>query len=256
MKVIFLGTGTSEGVPVIAHDQPGLDLKNPKNWRTRSCVHVEMGGCHIQIDAGQEFRLQCLWHGVRTVDYFILTHGHADHVLGMDDLRRFCQESAIPVYSTEEGLGRVRAVFSYAILDKPLVRGYPAFQLHKMPKRLEVPGGVIYATILPHPPITVLGLVFEEAGTGKRFAYYSDCKTVTEEGQELARGADLVVLDGLRPLEHPSHMTIDEAVAMANIIGGKQTYLTHMTCHIDYDTWQQKMPEGVELAYDGLEVRI
>lgn len=252
----FLGTGTSEGVPIAGVDFPGLDLKNPKNWRTRSSIHVEMDGHHVQVDAGQEFRLQCLWNGIERIDTFILTHGHSDHVLGMDDLRRHCQDGALTVYSTEEGMQRVREIFFYAIMDKPKVQGYPAFQPALMPEVLEVPGGKIYSTLLPHGAMDVLGLVFVEASSGKKVVYYCDCKTVPESAQELAKGADLVILDGLRPHVHPNHMTVDEAVEMAGIIGGKKSYLTHMTSYVDYATYQQRLPDTIELAYDGLVVHL
>ena len=96
MEIIFMGTGTSQGVPMIAHDPEKLDLQNPKNWRSRSSIHVVMDGCHIQVDAAQEFRLQCIQNNIQQIDYFVLTHGHADHILGMDDLRRFCDGENMP----------------------------------------------------------------------------------------------------------------------------------------------------------------
>ena len=114
MKLVFMGTGTSQGVPVIGYDSSGIDLSNPKNWRTRSCAHLYAGDREIQIDAGPEFRLQCLKNSVSRADAFILTHGHADHIAGMDDLRRFCdgaEGNAIDVYSNEYGLERIRAMF-------------------------------------------------------------------------------------------------------------------------------------------------
>ena len=196
MEIIFLGTGTSQGVPMIAQPKgEGCDLDNPKNWRTRTSIHVEMGGHHIQVDAAPEFRMQCIQHGLDQIDSFILTHGHADHILGMDDLRRFCDlngGNALPVYSSAEGLERVRQIFPYAILDKPLVRGYPAFQLEPMPKTLELPGGTVESVLLPHGKIQVLGLVFTEAETGKQFTYYTDCNEVGEEARLIAEGSCLL----------------------------------------------------------------
>lgn len=259
MEIIFLGTGTSQGVPMIAQpDLPGsCDLHNPKNWRTRTSVHVVMGGCHIQVDAGPEFRLQCVQNGLGQLDYFILTHSHADHILGMDDLRRFCDLrgfDALPVYSTEDGLRRVQAIFPYAVRETPLRKGYPAFQLNPMPAQLELEGGSIESTILPHGDIDVLGLVFTEAGSGKRFVYYTDCSDVPPEARRMAAGADVVVLDGLRPDPHPTHMHIGKALSVADELKADQTYLTHLTFMVDHDTVQAELPTGVFLAYDGLRL--
>ncbi|MGB0408662.1 MAG: MBL fold metallo-hydrolase [Opitutales bacterium] len=257
MELVFLGTGTSQGVPMIAQPASGCDLDNPKNWRTRTSIHVEMGGHHIQVDAAPEFRMQCINNGIDRVDSFILTHGHADHVLGMDDLRRFCDlkgSVALPVYSSEEGLQRVEQIFPYAIVDKPVVKGYPAFKTALMPKELELPGGTVESVLLPHGSIEVLGLVFTEAGTGKKLTYYTDCKEVGAEARLIAEDSDVVVLDGLRPKPHPSHMTIDEATQTAVEMGATMSFLTHMAYMVDHDTTEQELPDHVHLAYDGLRV--
>ena len=258
MEVIFLGTGTSQGVPMIAQPPGSLDLSNPRNWRTRSSIHVVLGETRIQVDAAQEFRLQCLREDIRGADLFILTHGHADHVLGMDDLRRFCDQlpgAVLPVYSTPAGLERVRQIYPYAMGERPASKGYPCFKLREMPRRLEVPGGVIHSVLLPHFDLETLGLVFEETATKQKFVYFCDCKEVGEPARALARGADVVVLDGLRPHAHPTHMTIDEAVAVAQAINAPQSYLTHMTFQVDHDASEAKLPKKIQLAYDGLRVK-
>jgi phosphoribosyl 1,2-cyclic phosphate phosphodiesterase len=235
----------------------GCDFGNAKNWRTRTSVHVEMGGHHIQVDAAPEFRMQCIQHGVDWIDTFILTHGHADHILGMDDLRRFCDllgGEALPVYSSDAALQRVREIYPYAIDAKPKVSGYPAFDLRVMPKTLELPGGTIESVLLPHGPIDVLGLVFTEAETGKQLTYYTDCKEVGEEARCLAEGSDVVVLDGLRPKPHRAHMTIEEATQTAVEMGAPLSFLTHMTFMVDHEATEAELPENVRLAYDGLRV--
>ena len=218
-----------------------------------------MGDQHIQVDAAQEFREQCLRCGVNQLDLFVLTHGHADHVLGMDDLRRFCDfrgGRALPVYSTEEGMNRVVAIYPYAIKERSAVHGYPAFQLAAMPPVLELEQGTIRSTLLPHGGLQVLGLVFEERGSGARFVYYTDCKRMTAEALELAKGAQVVVLDGLRPEEHPTHMNSAEAIEAANEIGAPATYLTHLTHAIDHGPFEAALPAGVRLAYDGLRLTL
>lgn len=231
-----------------------------KNQRFRTHVHVEMGGLNIQVDAAQEFRLQAIRLGVPKVDLALLTHGHADHILGFDDLRRYCDQregEAIPVYTNEEGKERLRAIFPYAMRDRSAVRGYPAFRPELMPKVLELEGaGTVSATTQSHGGFETLGLVFEEAGSGAKFAYYTDCDSVSEEAVALARGADLAVLDGLRSKPHPSHMTIDEAVEAAGRIGAKRSYLIHMTHEFDHEDLDARLPEGISPAWDGLVIEL
>ncbi len=262
MEVIFLGTGTSQGVPMIACDCVVCTSPDPRNQRTRACIHVVMDGLHVQVDAAPEFRLQCLRENIRQLDFFILTHGHADHVVGMDDLRRFCDlhgGTALTVYSTEEGRARVRSIFPYAISDRPVSKGYAAFKLLPLPPVLELPQGTIRSTLLPHGSISTLGLVFQEKSSGRKFAYYNDCKSVPPEAVALAKGADVVVLDGLRPEPHPSHMNIAEACAAAAEIGAPVSYLTHLTHRIGHEELSAELagrsPE-IRVAYDGLRLQL
>jgi len=257
MEVIFLGTGTSQGVPMIACDSPVCLSDDPRNKRTRCCIHIVMDDLHIQVDASSEFRLRCIEEKIEWIDLFILTHGHADHILGMDDLRRFCDllgGEALPVYSTAEGMNRVRAIYPYAILDRPLVKGYAAFKLNPMPAKLELEQGTIESVLLPHGEINTLGLVFTERSSGKKFTYYTDCKSVPTEAVALARGSDVVVLDGLRPMPHPSHMTIEEATTAAGVIGAPVSYLTHLTHLPDHADLEATLPDSVRVAYDGLRI--
>lgn len=259
MEVIILGSGTSQGVPMIGCGCAVCTSKDPRNHRTRASIHVVMDGLRVQVDAAPEFRLQCLREKIDRLDLFILTHGHADHIAGMDDLRRFCDQrggEALPVYSTDQGLERVRAIYPYAIRDRPVTRGYPAFKLLQMPAELDLPQGTIRSTLLPHGGVSTLGLVFTERSSGKKFVYYSDCKRVPPEAAALAKDADAAVLDGLRPDPHPSHMTISEAVAVASKIGLRRTWLTHLTHSTDHAAGESSLPKGVLIAYDGLRLSI
>ena len=259
MEVIFLGTGTSQGVPMIACGCAVCRSEDPRNRRTRTSIHVVMDGLHIQVDAAPEFRLQCLRERIEALDFFVLTHGHADHIAGMDDLRRFCDllgGNALTVYSTTEGMGRVLAMYPYAMAERPIAKGYAAFRLLEMPTTLDLPQGTIQSTLLPHGGINTLGLVFTERSSGRRFAYYTDCKRVPREALELARGVDALALDGLRPTPHPSHLSIAEAIEVARDIGAPATWLTHLTHHTDHGPAEAELPEGVRFAYDGLRLRL
>jgi len=259
MEVVFLGTGTSQGVPMIACPCEVCRSDDPRDRRTRTSLHVVMDGLHVQVDAAQEFRLQCLARRIEQIDLFILTHGHSDHIAGMDDLRRFCDlrgGTALPVWTTDEGALRLQQMFPYAIGDKPRHAGYPAFQPRLMPERMELPQGVIRSTLLPHGSVQVLGLVFEERSTGARFTYYTDCKAVSPAQRDLARGSQAVVLDGLRPESHPTHMCIAEAVAVAGDIAAPQTYLTHLTHAVRHGRDEGALPPGIRFAYDGLRLTL
>lgn len=259
MEVIFLGTGTSQGVPMIACDCAVCRSSDPRDKRTRASVHVVMDGLHVQVDAAPEFRLQCLANDIRWVDFFILTHGHADHITGMDDLRRFCDlrgETALSVYTTGEGMSRVMSMYPYAVAERPIARGYAAFRLLEMPAALELPQGTIQSTLLPHGTINTLGLIFTERSSGRKFAYYTDCKRVPPEAVELARGADALVLDGLRLDPHPTHMSIPEAIEVAHEVAAPQTWLTHLTHLNGHAATDVELPPGIRLAHDGLRLAL
>jgi phosphoribosyl 1,2-cyclic phosphate phosphodiesterase len=233
--------------------------KDPRNHRTRASIHVVMDGLHIQVDAAPELRLQCVRERIAKADLFILTHGHADHIAGMDDLRRFCDllgGNALTVYTTQEGMSRVLSMFPYAMAERPIAKGYAAFKLVEMPATVSLPQGTIQATLLPHGSVNTLGLVFVERSSGKKFVYYTDCKSLTEEAIALARGADAVALDGLRPLPHPSHMSISEAVAYAGTIGARQSWLTHLTHLNDHEELAASLPSSIRPAFDGLRLTL
>jgi len=259
MEITFLGTGTSQGVPMIACACSVCTSTDPRNRRSRTSIHVVMDGHHIQVDAAPEFREQCLRHKISRVDTFVLTHPHADHVLGMDDLRRFCDMrdgAALPVFSSPEGLSRIRQIYPYAISDRPAVRGYPAFALQPMPHRLALPGGTLDSILLPHGSMPVLGLVFTEQSTGTKLTYYTDCKEVGPEARSLATDSGAVVLGALRHDPHPTHMSIGEALAVASAIGSPLTYLTHFTHAVDHLSTESTLPPSVRLAYDGLRLTL
>ncbi|HEY4988225.1 MAG TPA: MBL fold metallo-hydrolase, partial [Opitutaceae bacterium] len=163
---------------------------------------------------------------------------------------------ALTVHTTAEGMERVRAIYPYAMVERPVVRGYPAFTLAAIPPVMDFPQGTIRSTLLPHGDAQTIGLVFTERSSGARFAYYTDCKRLTPEALDLARGADAVIIDGLRPLPHPSHMSIDEAVEAGRGLGAKRVWLTHLTHLTDHASVEAALPSGTGLAHDGLRIQL
>ena len=254
-----MGTSSSPGSPLIASENEWMDMNDKRNWRTRPAIHVVMDGFHIQVDTGPEFRLQCLWNQIEAIDMVMITHEHTDHVAGLDDLRRFCtlrDSTAMPLYSTQKGIERIKLLFPYGVVDTPERFGYMAVNPRLMPEQLEVDGGYITSAVLPHGKTEVLGLVFQEKSTGRKVAYYTDCNAVPEGARDLARGADILILDALRYKPHASHLTVDQAIEVAQDIQAKQTYFTHFAAPIDHGTLEAELPEGIKPAYDGLRISL
>jgi len=218
-----------------------------------------LAGIHLQIDAGPDLRRQCLDHNIRQVDEVIITHGHADHMMGMDDLRRFCTlrgSTALNVYSNPLGIKRITSAFDYAVREVPEYQYYPAFRLREMPEVLDLPGGRVRSTPLPHGAIETLGLVFEEDSTGTRAAYYTDCKSLTPEALRLASGADVLILDALQPYHHAAHHSLPEAINSARKVAAKRTWFTHMNYHLDHEATNERLPADMQLAHDGLRINL
>jgi len=255
MKVTFLGTGTSQGVPLVACDCAVCQSPDPRNKRYRSSIYVETGSHKIVVDTTVDFRWQCLDFGVQRVDAILITHCHADHVMGLDDIRRFnsLQNGPIPLYASPADLERLRGIFPYAIREAPEYPGYPCLHGHAVSEPFQLGETKITPVTLPHGKTQVYGYVFQQNGSPK-CAYLTDCHAVPPACIEQVRGVPVLILDALREKPHPTHLSMGEALEIVKQTQPKQAYFIHMCHEVDHERTNRALPPGVELAYDGLQV--
>ncbi|MFL6244722.1 MAG: MBL fold metallo-hydrolase [Thermoanaerobaculia bacterium] len=250
MRVTFLGTGTSTGIPVIGCRCRVCTSSDPLNQRLRQSVLLEVNGKYGLIDTTPDLRLQLLKHPIPRLDFVLFTHSHADHLMGLDDIRpfNFRQRQSIVAYANPNTAKAIRRAFSY-IWDSStqIGGGKPQLDLR------EIDGAFLHDDIeivpipVTHGEWTILG--FRIGG----FAYITDTNGIPAESRPLLEGIDILALDGLRPgPNHPTHFTVPQAVACAKEIGARETWLIHLAHEVDHAETEAMLPEGVRLAYDGL----
>lgn len=247
-----MGTGTSHGVPMIACNCSVCTSDNPRNNRTRSSILISDNGHNILIDAATEFRLQCIRNNVRRLDAVLLTHPHADHVFGLDDVRRFnwLQRKEIPIYGREDTLKTVRNIFSYVFNDEHPQGSKPLISLNIINRNLNLFNLHIIPIDVSHGSEKVTGYRIG------RFAYITDVSAISESSMEKLKGLDVLVIGALRYTAHPKHFTITQATEIAKELKPKQTFLTHLAHEVEHEKANSELPPEVRLAYDGLEIAV
>jgi phosphoribosyl 1,2-cyclic phosphate phosphodiesterase len=252
VRVIFLGTGTSHGVPMIGCRCAVCRSDDPRDRRWRPSIYIEAGGGGLLVDTGPDLRAQALQFGVTRVDAILFTHGHADHLVGLDEVRRFnaLQRAAIPCYGDAKTLGEIRHMFSYVFDPQaPKGGGVPDLVLKEIAGPFQPEGGGgTRVTPIPvlHGDRPVLG--FRIGG----FAYLTDCSRIPDGSWTLLEGLDVLVLDALRERPHPTHFSLGEAIDASRRIGARQTLFTHICHDLPHAATCARLPQGMALAYDGL----
>ena len=259
MRVTLLGTGTSTGVPVIGCPCRVCRSPDPRDQRTRCACHIEVDGLSLVIDTGPDFRRQMLREQITRIDAVLFTHHHADHVVGLDDLRPYFFENRrpMPCYARPDTCAVLRRMFQYIFERDGSYASVPLLDLYEIDGPFTVSSRYEPGLPVPVLPIEVLHGTLPMYGYRLgRFAYLTDTNAIPEPSYALLDDLDVLVLDALRHEEHPTHFTIGEAVEVAQRIGARQTYLVHMTHSLLHAEEDARLPEGITLGYDGLSFTV
>tara|TARA_Y100000114_G_scaffold150097_1_gene165185 strand:- start:26580 stop:27341 length:762 start_codon:yes stop_codon:yes gene_type:complete len=253
VKVTVLGSGTSQGVPVIGCQCPVCQSLDFRDKRLRSSVHIEVEGKSIVIDSGPDFRQQMLRERISQLDALLFTHEHKDHTAGMDDIRsfNFLQEKDMPVYAAPRVIEQLKREFAYVFSEKKYP-GVPMVEVNELDGQpFEVEGIQVIPIEVLHYKLPVYGFRIGD------FTYITDAKTISEESLEKARGSKILMINALQQTEHLSHLTLNEAIDMAQKIGADATYFTHLSHKMgSHKTIEAQLPNNIYIAYDGLQLSL
>ncbi|MFD1095765.1 MBL fold metallo-hydrolase [Salegentibacter chungangensis] len=253
MKVTFLGTGTSQGIPVIGSEHPVCLSENPKDKRLRVSVLVEWDGCNILIDCGPDFRAQMLANNVKHLDAILFTHEHNDHTAGLDDIRPFFfRQGDIPVFAHQRVLESLRKRFDYIFTSENKYPGAPGVIENQIEnKEFSFREHKILPVDFKHNRLQVFGFRMKD------FAYLTDLKSIEEEEVEKLEGLEVLVVNALRIEPHHSHFNLEEALEFIEEVKPKRAYLTHISHLLGFhDEVEARLPENVFLAYDNLKITL
>jgi phosphoribosyl 1,2-cyclic phosphate phosphodiesterase len=253
-RVTVLGSGTSHGVPMIGCTCAVCQSTDPRDRRTRPSIYVDVeNGPKILVDTATDLRQQALANGVLRVDAILFTHSHADHVMGLDDSRRYSQmqKGALPCYADALTVASLKKTFYY-VFDPHTEKGggLPQIELHTIDGPFSIGGVGIQPIPLMHGSRPILGFRFGD------FAYLTDTNHIPDQSWPLLAGVRTIILDALRHRPHPTHFSVSEALAAVERLQPQRTYLTHICHDLPHIATNAALPKGVELAYDGLQLTI
>ena len=253
MKITILGSGTSQGVPVIGCHCEVCGSLDFRDKRLRSSIHLEVDGKSFVIDSGPDFRQQMLRERIEKLDALIFTHEHKDHTAGMDDIRsfNFLQKKDMPIYGRSHVIEQLKREFAY-VFSASKYPGVPRVRVHEIENQaFEVEGIMVQPIEVMHYKLPVFGYRIKD------FAYITDMKTISDKEVEKLKNLDALVLNALQKTEHLSHLTLEEAIAFADKIGAKKTYFTHLSHRMGKHTEVEKeLPENILIAHDGLQISL
>ncbi len=254
LTITFLGTGTSQGVPMIGCDCVVCTSGDPRDQRTRASLYVETPECAWVVDTGPDFRAQALRERVRRVDAVVYTHSHTDHIMGFDDLRPFCFGGQdIPIHAAAPTMEDLQRVFVFAFNGQNRWPGYVRPLPHLIEGEFQLGETTVTPLPIVHGRAHMLGFLFSRQGE-RLAAYLTDCKEVPAAVIERIAGVRHLIVDALRYKPHPTHMNVDEALALRAQVGPAQTWFTHMCHEVSHAAVEPALPDTVRLAYDGLKI--